>query len=268
MSRGPADVRSRSPAGNELNSDPEVSVVILTWNDGPLLDVALTSVRLSRDVSAEIIVVDNGSQPPAQVADDVVLIRHERNLGVAAGRNVGVRRARAELVCLLDSDAALHSETLAVLASALEAEPRAALAAPVFSGQPPTASAGRAPTLWRKLRRATGLTDEYDPVAIPASEWWDVDFAIGACQLFRRLAYDQIGGVDERWFYGPEDADFCMRLKSAGWRVLQVDVLCDHPPRRRNRRVFTRRGFAHAIAVLQFHFRHRRFSGRMRTRSK
>ena len=50
----------------------------------------------------------------------------------------------------------------------------------------------------------------------------DVDFAIGACQVFRRAAFDAVGGVDDTAAFGPEDVDFCLRIRDAGWRVLQV----------------------------------------------
>ena len=48
-------------------SGPEVDVVILTWNDGPLLDAAVDSALVSQGVDVRVFVVDNGSDPPATV---------------------------------------------------------------------------------------------------------------------------------------------------------------------------------------------------------
>jgi GT2 family glycosyltransferase len=85
-----------------------------------------------------------------------------------------------------------------------------------------------------------------------------VDFAIGACQLFRRSAWEEVGGIDESYFYGPEDVDFCLRLRRRNFRIVQVaDALCDHPPRRRNRRLLTIRGLRHAGAVTRYLIRRR-----------
>jgi len=240
---------------------PPIDVVILTWNDGPLLDVAVASVHGSEGVEARTIVVDNGSDPPASPAlrDGDLLVRNDANRGVAPGRNQGVRAGASPYVCLLDSDARLHVGSLAALVAALEADPRIGLVAPVFDGQAPTASGGRAPTLARKVGRVLGRTAEYDGPE-PTGDAWDVDFAIGACQLFRRTAFDEVGGLDESFFYGPEDADYCMRLRLAGWRVQQVAAAgCEHPPRRRNRKLLTRRGLQHAWAVSRFLWRHRRY---------
>jgi GT2 family glycosyltransferase len=140
------------------------------------------------------------------------------------------------------------------------ADPEVALSAPVFAGQPAEAGAGRAPSFTRKVARAIGLTNRY--AAVPrtrGADQWDVDFAIGACQLIRRDAYDVVGGLDESIFYGPEDVDLCLRLRANGWRVVQVDAVCEHPARRRNRRLLTRRGLAHAGAVVRHLRRHRGF---------
>ena len=102
-----------------------IDVVILTWNDGPMLDTAVQSALTSRDVDVRVIVVDNGSDPPAAVPADsrVTLVINTENRGVAAGRNQGARLGDAPLVCFLDSDARLHPDTLSHLVSALEAEP-------------------------------------------------------------------------------------------------------------------------------------------------
>ncbi len=245
-----------------------VDVVILTWNDGERLDMALNSALASEGVDVNVIVVDNGSEPPATVVSDprVRLIRNDVNRGVAAGRNQGVSEGSGPFVCLLDSDARLHRRTLAVMAEAFD-EPDVALIAPVFTGQRPEASAGRAPHTARKVARALNLTNGYRSVRRDSSAArWDVDFAIGACQLFRRTAYDKVGGIDETFFYGPEDVDFCLRLRRAGYRVVQVGgAACDHPARRRFRRVFTRRGLEHAWAITRYLWRHRGYGRRVAT---
>ncbi len=243
---------------------PRVDVVILTWNDGPLLDAAIASALGSVGVDVSVVVVDNGSEVPAVVADDerVVVLRNSHNRGVAAGRNQGVAVGVAAYVCFLDSDARLAPDCLAALVGAIADDPRAALAAPVFAGQPPEASAGVAPSLALKAARALSLRETYHPVRGEGPSW-DVDFAIGACQLVRREALEAVGGLDESYFYGPEDVDVCLRLRRAGWRVVQVaSASCEHPPRRRFRRLLTRRGAQHAWAVGRHLWRHRSFDGR------
>jgi len=249
---------TRSPPGRDHRS---IDVVILSWNDGPLLQRAIDSVHRSEAVAARCVVVDNGSdqRPNAQLGAGDLLITLPHNVGVAAGRNNGAWRGTAPLVCFLDSDAVLHADTLRRLADVLDTHPRIALAAPVFDHQEPTDSGGLAPTFRRKLDRALGSTSAY-AAGTEREGLIDVDFTIGACQLFRREAFEAVGGLDERYFYGPEDADFGMRLRLHGWRVVQVPGAgCEHPPRRRNRKILTRRGMRHAGAVIRFLWQHRRF---------
>jgi N-acetylglucosaminyl-diphospho-decaprenol L-rhamnosyltransferase len=239
-----------------------VDVVILSWNDGELLDVALASALGSTDVAVEVIVVDNGSDvAPALPPGPTHLVRNAVNRGVAAGRNQGVDAGEAPFVLLLDSDARLEPSALRKLLAPMEADPAIGMAVPVMIGQHPEASAGRAPNLGRKVARLAGATSDYVPPTDQSGPWWDVDFGIGACQLFRRIAYESVGGIDESFFYGPEDVDFCLRLRERGWRVVQVrDPAVEHPARRRFRSPLSRRGLAHAWAVARFLVRHRRFS--------
>lgn len=244
-----------------MRDRPSIDVVILTWNDGALLQRAVDSVHASEGVHARCLVVDNGSTPAASpglhTSDN--LVRLDTNRGVAAGRNLGAHRGDAALICFLDSDAVLHSDTLLVLAGALASDPNISLAAPVFDEQRPTDSGGRAPTFSRKINRVLGRTSMYAGGA-EREGLIDVDFAIGACQLFRRAMFEAVDGLDERYFYGPEDADFCMRLRLEGWRVVQVPAAgCAHPPRRRNRRLLTTNGLRHAAAVLRFLWIHRAY---------
>ena len=240
---------------------PALDVVTLTWNDGDRLERSIAATLASARVDVSLIVVDNGSDPPPSVPDEprVRLIRNAVNRGVRA-RNQGVAQEGSPYVAIVDSDACVHPETLATLVEVLESHHDAALAAPVFHGQTPEESAGAAPTLSRKLARLAGVTRTYASTRDPNQPVWDVDFAISACWVFRRDVFVALGGLDERYFYGPEDVDFCLRTRVAGWRILQVAAAkCEHPPRRRFRKPFSVAGLRHGFAVGQHLWRHRRF---------
>lgn len=239
--------------------DNFIDVVILTWNDGALLDDAIASVDNSLDVSTNIYVVDNGSDPAAVVPAHVHLIRSEHNLGVAGGRNRGIAAGSAPYVLILDSDAALQPRSLQRLLEPIVTDASIAMTVPVFADQQPEESAGRAPTLRRKTDRVLNRTNTYEAVTRSGdARSWDVDFGIGACQLFPRTAWEAVGGIDESYFYGPEDVDFCLRVQDDVGRVVQVaDAVVDHPPRRIHRGLATKGGMAHAWAVTRFLWRHR-----------
>ena len=89
---------------------PQFSVVIPTFNRGPLLRRAIDSVLAQTLGDFEVLVVDDGSTDDTRsvvegVGDARVrLISLPRNRGAAAARNAGIAAARGELISLLDSD--------------------------------------------------------------------------------------------------------------------------------------------------------------------
>ena len=234
-----------------------VDVVVLTWNDEADMRTAVESIRSSRGVETSIIVVDNGSLTPVHDVEGASVIRSSENLGVGGGRNHGAAQGTAEFVCFLDSDARLAPDCLAQLVAAVD--DGVGLTAPVFAGQPPATSAGDRPSLARKVTRGLGLTDEYGRSTEQIGGAWAVDFAIGACQLVRRDAFEQVGGFTTDDLFGPEDVELCDDLRGSGWEIRQVaGAVCHHQARRSHRRIFSRRGLRHGRALLRYYTKRRR----------
>src|SRR5215210_5724308 len=86
-------------------SIPQVTVVVPTRNRPALAARAVRSARDQRDVSVEVVVVDDGSEPALDASTiDATIVRHDRSQGVAVARNSGLSRATAPLVAFLDDD--------------------------------------------------------------------------------------------------------------------------------------------------------------------
>lgn len=88
-------------------SEPLVSLVVLAWDNLPLTEKCVTSLRATTDVPYELIIVDNGSEPDAAAwardhADRAVL--HEENRGFAHGMNAGLEIARGDVVAFVNND--------------------------------------------------------------------------------------------------------------------------------------------------------------------
>jgi len=94
------------PVGPSAVDQPLFSVIIPTYGRSRWLAEALESVLAQSVQDFEVIVVDDASPEPAQVADDprVRLVRREENGGPAAARNTGVSSARGRYVTFLDDD--------------------------------------------------------------------------------------------------------------------------------------------------------------------
>src|SRR5262247_1178627 len=95
-----------------------VSVVIPVYNRQALCERALASVLAQPIDGMEVIIVDDGSQPPFELPSDIAadarvrLIRHARNGGESAARNSGLGAAHSEWIAFLDSDDYWLADTL------------------------------------------------------------------------------------------------------------------------------------------------------------
>ena len=210
---------------------PDVTVVVVSWRTRDLTLACLDSIArdASRaDVSCEVVVVDNASgdgtvEAVSREHPEALVVENAENLGFAAACNRGVARASGRYVLLLNPDAEIAPGTLGRLAGHLDANPDVAVAgcrlvAPDGSAQ---FSCGRFLTPWNQFAETLKLGPPRRSYAAAevAGDAADVDWVVGACLAVRRSAFDEIGGLDERFFMYSEDEDLCFRLRTKGWRV-------------------------------------------------
>jgi len=250
--------------------EPVLSIVILTWDSRALLEPCLAALpAATAPVAWEVVVVDNGSCDDTAAflgrRSDLVVIRNSRNRGVAPARNQGLRAARGAFVALLDVDTVAAPGALATLVTFLQGAPDVGLVGPKLVGPDGRLqySCRRFPTLLDKIgRRLPARWGRVFAADVELRSWdhasaRDVDYVIGACQVIRRSALDEVGLLDERIFYGPEDVDLCLRLHRAGWRVVYVpQALVMHHEQRVTRRLLSRLTARHVQALGYYFWKH------------
>ena len=96
--------------------------------------------------------------------------------------------------------------------------------------------------------------------SLAGTEPFEAEYVIGACQMIRREALEAVGLLDERIFYGPEDCDYCLRLRAEGWKVTYLPqyAMVHHCQRKTTHRPFSTLGRQHIKALLYFYWKHRR----------
>ncbi len=225
---GPARARADAPAA-------DVAVVIVNWNSGDEVTVAVRSVvEAAGDSRCEIVVVDNastdGSADRAQAAfPQVRVLRSAVNRGFPAAANQGMRATAAPWIFLLNPDAVITAGTLGGFVEVGLDHPRAGAIGTLVRDPDGTIypSARKAPTYAEGLLHAT--LSQF----APDNRWsrayrmadWDrrserrVDWVSGSSVLLRRAALDEVGLFDEAFFMYVEDLDLCTRLRAAGWEV-------------------------------------------------
>jgi N-acetylglucosaminyltransferase len=187
-----------------------VSVYIPAYNVAEFLAASIESLLSQSLPPDEILVIDDGSQDAsAEIAarySQVRLIRHERNLGLAAARNTAFRSARNELVAALDADCVADVNWLASLA--------AHLADPKITGAGGRLKEGVDRTVADRWR-AAHMAQEWGPEPIREPK-----FLFGCNNLMRKSAVLAAGGYDEAMRTNGEDADLSRRLRARGGQLL------------------------------------------------
>jgi GT2 family glycosyltransferase len=195
----------------------KVSLIILNWNGRPYLEGCLSSVMAQTYPDFEAVLVDNGSTDGsaefvAQRFPQVHIIRHDENLGFAAGNNTAIRATQSPYVATLNNNAQVESTWLAKLGKAMEADDQVGMCASkmLYAHQPHVIdSAGLSPDVagiaWNRRRGERDRGDDAGPREV-----------FGACAgaaLYRRATLNQIGLFDEDFFAYLEDADLAWRAR-------------------------------------------------------
>lgn len=210
----------------------DLSIVIVNWNTREMLRECLDSLFNNiKGLDYEVIVVDNGStdgstQMVVEQFPDVRVIENRENVGFARANNQGISLSSGKYILLLNSDAFIQDDSIQKMLAVLEANPRVAIAGAklVYPDGSPQVSHGPLPTLTIECLRLFGLDKilEIGQSADHFEEFIETGTVEGACFLTRRQALDQIGVMDEGYFFFSEEVDLCYRAHLHGWKVVFV----------------------------------------------
>lgn len=246
----------------------ELSVIILTYNQRDFTLRCLDSIRsLMDDSRYEIILIDNGSTDRTEDVvkeqfPKVIYFYLKKNLGVAAGRNTGLRIASGRKLMFLDNDTIVPAGSIETLCDYLDENPDVGLVAPrLISPQGKLQKSWKEfPGIMVKLKNvlSIGKSNHYAD-SIPKKEI-EPFYVIGAAQMFTRVAFQNCGELDEKIFYGPEDADYCMRIRKSGKRVVyNPNITIVHDWQRiTTKKMFSPLGRKHLKGLLYFYWKNKR----------
>jgi len=197
-----------------------VSIIVLTHNRWAGLRRCLSALRRSTPSDLyELLVYDNASSDAtasglARLARDwpqLKVHRNEDNLPFAIAVNRGMQSARGRHMLWLNDDAIPSPGWMEGLLRAADSARDIAAAGPMTNYMAPPE---------QKIRKR-------DQPARDGIE--EVPFLGGFCFLLKREAFERVGLLDERFVWGWEDMDYCLRLRQAGSRlVIARDVFVHH----------------------------------------
>ncbi|MDY0019115.1 MAG: glycosyltransferase family 2 protein [Anaerolineae bacterium] len=204
---------------------PLLSVIIPNWNGAHYLPVCLESLDRQTFRDFETLVVDNHSQDDSLE----VLARYptvqtlvlDENRGFTGACNAGFRAAHGEIQVLLNNDTEVDGGWLAAIVEAFASHPEVGLVASkmlLFDRRDVFHTAGDYVTV-DGLAHNRGVWEkdagQYDHEAYVFS-------ACGGSSAYHRRMLDEIGLLDDAFFFSFEDVDLAWRAQLAGWRCLYV----------------------------------------------
>lgn len=221
-------------------ANPDVSVIVVNWNTCDLLRGCLASLVAETRASCEVIVIDNASSDCSAGMVEaefpkVRLIANSDNRGFAAANNQGLAIAQGRHVLLLNPDTIVLDHAIDRILVWLEARPEVGcVGCQVMEGPEVIQQTCFAdPTPLNLAIVELGLARLFRWLPAFGRPWyrdWDrrsehtVDVVSGMFMLVPRAVLDHVGLLDPDFFVYAEEADWCRRIRAAGWQCTFTPV--------------------------------------------
>jgi N-acetylglucosaminyl-diphospho-decaprenol L-rhamnosyltransferase len=195
-----------------------VSVIVVNYNCLSTLNACIGTILSSNSVG-ELLLVDNASTDKSMESIEnykdsrLKIIRLNKNVGLAAARNLAADRAQFDILAITDADIAVdpkwldypcmlldrHKEFGAVQCNIILRNNINKIASSIMKSG--------------SLQSVSFLEKQYN-------SYYHILFPVGAAFIIKRSVWNIIGGFDPFFFIGNDDVDFGIRLWSSGFEVV------------------------------------------------
>jgi N-acetylglucosaminyl-diphospho-decaprenol L-rhamnosyltransferase len=253
---------------------PDLSIVIVNYNGGEDLRRTLTAlVARQEELAFEVFVVDNGSSDGSIDRAEAEFgrfqyLRAGRNLGFAAGCNLGLEKAQGRHVMLLNPDTEVLPGSLPRMVAALDTHPNWGMVGPRMVDQTdqPYNAARRFPTPFYLFCEVTRLVylfphsklfGAYFYGTCPLEDLDRVDQVEGSALMISGAVRHKVGDLDDRFFLFFEEVDWCKRVTDAGFEVhVLQDAIVRHHRATTMTRFFKQSRTANAQSAMRYFLKH------------
>lgn len=198
------------------DSNQLISIIIISYNRPVETIESIQNVLMELDelpgFTKELIVINNGSTVDYSEVEKFIkdnnltlnYVDNPENLGVSAGRNLGITHAHGRYVIFMDDDAVFEKrDVLAQVHQKFEDKPEVGIIGfgvyNFFTGEQDHPV---------KNQKKLSENEFYNNI------FWGCGFVV------RKAVFDEIGPFDGRFFYGMEEYDLCYRAMDKGHKVL------------------------------------------------
>ena len=201
----------------------QLSVVIPNWNGARFLAPCLDSLRAQTLDNIEVILVDNASSDGSRelvksAYPETRLIELEENRGFTGACNIGLEAAHGDIVALLNNDTEVDQAWAARVVKALESRTDAGMVASkmlLFDRRDRFHTAGDYFT-------TDGRAGNRGAWELDRGQYDEGEYVFSACggsAVYRRSMLQDIGALDDDFFFLLEDVDLAWRAQLAGYKV-------------------------------------------------
>ena len=233
-----------------------LAFVILTWNSERVIERCVRSVFALKSFDVSAYVVDNGSSDKTveildaltQEYSQLHVIKRAVNEGTTIPRNLALKEISpdTDYICVLDSDTEVNDGAIQEMVNTLSNK-RVGIVGPEMRNEEGVLQAQR----WGESLEFYSYPS--DQKVVP------VGYLMSACWMFRPEILDQVGYLDEKIFYAPEDVDFCLRCWMTGLGVVQnKNARILHSWQRLSRKkLFSKHNWEHIKGLAYLFTKHR-----------
>ena len=217
----------------------QLSIIIINYKVKNLLDNCLQSIfSNSENIELDVIVVDNDSQDGSvemirKKYSQVTLIDSRKNLGFAKANNLGFEKTKYDYVLLLNPDMQILPHTLENMIKWMDGNPQVSVAGChlIDQNRRTLPHIRRFPSFGDQLSITLkiphilpSILNNYLRKGFDYTQASKVDSIRGAFFMLRRKVYEELNGLDERYFIWFEEVDFCLKVSKSGGEVWYTPV--------------------------------------------
>jgi len=204
-----------------------VSVIMPAYNGEKVIEDSIKSVLTQTHTPIELIIIDDASSDDTftrikehEHNSNVAVfkaIRHQKNLGLAATLNHGLRESGGEFVVILHQDCVLaDAEWIAKALEYFHKNERTAVVTGYY-GIPPDklTFATKAFGVFRRQYHARNL-EQFEE---------EVTFSEGKCDIYRRAVLEKLSGFPERFRIAGEDLYVSYKIRQLGYSIVKSYTL-------------------------------------------
>lgn len=203
-----------------------LSVIIPNWNGKHYLGVCLSSLQNQTYPDIEVIIADNASSDGSQDYirkhyPQVRLIELEANLGFTGACNAGMAVATGEYIALLNNDTEVDRDWASAVIDAFKRRPEAGFIASkmlLFDQRDTFHTAG-------DFYRVDGMPGNRGVWQKDEGQFDREEFVFSACggaSIYRRQMLEDVGFLDDAFYFSCEDIDLSWRAQLQGYQCLYV----------------------------------------------